>query len=418
MNPTHEFFFSASERVLRTGSAAATEVEMRYFVNDDAVAKLLWARLNASRADLVDVAMAIHIADRLAVRDALRYVRPERRFHIRVPVRQLALWQRPDVQKSLSEMLTFGTGDYWEIEFSQRDSRLRFAEQQDSLFAVRSDEPVRVNLFSGGLDSFAGNVVALSEHREVHYVCVSATPSPRQGACQVEQIQYLRSQPHRSLTHLRFPASLKAASGVEQEHSRRTRGFIFLALGSVSALSAGAEGFFLYGNGIGAVNLPCERTPVGIPNSRSVHPETLGRMAHFIELLTQKPFSIEYPCIFKTKAEMCAHPVVQSAAEAIRATFSCDGFPVRHAKMPQCGVCTSCILRRLALDSCGLHEIDRDGYVPHLPNRRGRPLSGYSKSCCACMARTARNGSALLHGSGWPRSGRQPDHGSRNSRDT
>jgi 7-cyano-7-deazaguanine synthase in queuosine biosynthesis len=404
IRPTHKFVFSAGERVLRTESGAAAELEMRYFVNDDAVAKLLWASLSAAAADLVDVAMAVHIADRLALRGGERDIRPERRFHLRFPVRLLPLWQGPDVQQSLSDVLTFSTGDRWDIEFSQREPRPRFAEQQDSLFSVRSDEAVRVNLFSGGLDSFAGNAVALSEHRNHHYVCVSVTSSPRQGERQAEQVRRLRNQPHKSLTHLQFPASIKAGSGIEQEQSRRTRGFLFLALGAVSALSAGVESLFLYENGIGAINLPYERTPVGIPNSRSVHPGTLFRMSRFIEILMQKPFRIENPCVFKTKGEMCGHPIVRSAPEAIRATFSCDGFPVRHATMPQCGKCTSCILRRLALDTCGMHAVDQDGYVCDLFNLNQQIRSGRLRGLCAMNFQVERLGQALDGGKGGWRS--------------
>ncbi len=233
---------------------------------------------------------------------------------------------------------------------------------------VDPNESIRVNLFSGGLDSLAGNVVALKENPELHYVCVSATPNRRQEHRQKEQVRSLRTLPNRSLTHVRIPCWLESASEVPQEPTRRTRGFLFLALGAVCALSAGTDRLFLYENGVGAINLPYERTPVGIPNSRSVHPWTLLLVARFLQALTEKQFCIENASVFQTKAEMCAHPAVQNMAPVI-ATTSCDGsFPLQRSRQPQCGLCTSCLLRRLALENSGLHGFDGEGYACDLYN--------------------------------------------------
>jgi hypothetical protein len=136
-----------------------------------------------------------------------------------------------------------------------------------------------------------------------------------------------------------------------------------------AALSAGTGHLYLYENGVGAINLPYERTPVGIPNSRSVHPRTLLLVSNFIQALTGRQFNIENPCVFQTKAEMCVHPAVQLMARSIPTTFSCDGFPVQRSGLPQCGLCTSCILRRLALENSGLHDADGEGYACDLYNR-------------------------------------------------
>lgn len=368
MRAPHVFNFTAGEKVLGTEPQSGREREMHYYVNDDAVSKLLGNTLDAVLADLVDVAAAIHIADRLAVRE---HVAPEdwkRQFRIQVPVRCLSDWRRTEVQESLGDVLSFLTADKWDVVFSSRPARPRFSEQQSSFFPVDPSEPIRVNLFSGGLDSFAGNVAALGENPGVHYVCVSATPNWRQEFHQKAQVRSLRTQPRRSLTHIRVPCWLESASEVPQAPTRRTRGFLFLALGAVTALSAGTGNLFLYENGVGAVNLPYESTPLGIPNSRSVHPSTLLLVSRFIQALTGRHFRIENPCVFQTKAEMCAHPAVQLMASSIPTTFSCDGFPVQRSRLPQCGLCTSCILRRLALENSGLHGVDGEGYACDLYN--------------------------------------------------
>jgi hypothetical protein len=47
----------------------------------------------------------------------------------------------------------------------------------------------------------------------------------------------------------------------------------------------------------------------------------------------------------------------------ITRTVSCDSFPLRIRGVPQCGLCTSCLLRRLALHAVDLKHVDPgEGY--------------------------------------------------------
>lgn len=363
MTTIHPFHFVSGERVLGAQPESGEEREMHYYINDDSVAKLLGATLSPILADLVDVAAAIHIADRLAVRQGNAPETWRRQFRVDIPVRCLNDWRRPEVMESLCRVLAFLTGDGWEIRFSARPARLRTSESQTQLFSPEGDQQIRVSLFSGGLDAFAGTIAHLEQRPDEHLVCVSGTPNNRQGHHQRIQVDRLRGLSRRSITHIRVPCWLESSAEIPQEPTRRTRGILFLILGAVSALSAGVRRFYLYENGIGAINLPYERVPVGVPNSRSVHPSTLILVAQFLETITGEPFSIENPAVFQTKAEMCTHPNVQSLVSTIGETFSCDGFPVQRSQRPQCGVCTSCILRRQALYGAGLNGADTTGYA-------------------------------------------------------
>jgi hypothetical protein len=44
--------------------------------------------------------------------------------------------------------------------------------------------------------------------------------------------------------------------------------------------------------------------------------------------------------------------------DLITKTVSCDSFPLRIRGVPQCGLCTSCLLRRLALHAADLEHVD------------------------------------------------------------
>jgi len=133
-------------------------------------------------------------------------------------------------------------------------------------------------------------------------------------------------------------------------------------IGGVAALMAGQDTLRLYENGIGAINLPMDGSQIGIDNSRSVHPVTLNLMSRFIGLIGGHAFEIKNECAHLTKAEMCSDSSLQQVSSEIASTFSCDGFPVRRSKFAQCGFCTSCLLRREALEAASLDGLDSDDY--------------------------------------------------------
>ena len=101
---------------------------------------------------------------------------------------------------------------------------------------------------------------------------------------------------------------------------------------------------------------------IGIDNSRSIHPITLQMLSRLLSLIGGHDFTIKNECAYLTKAEMCSDAAVKRVSSNIAMTFSCDGFPVRRRKFAQCGFCTSCILRRQALETAMLASLDGDEY--------------------------------------------------------
>lgn len=335
---------------------------MHYGLDDAEISGQLGAVLPAHLADLIDIAVATYMSDRLAVRgaDSSDW---HRSVQVTIPVRRIDLWNSPEMQHALAGVLEFLTEDDWRLRFCQRLSQFpRVAETQRHLFGDQFAGPVRVSLFSGGLDSFAGTAAAIASEPQSHFVCVSGVTNQRQGERQRQQIRCLKRLQPASLTHVRMACWLKRADEVRQEPTRRTRGFLFLALGAVAALSARADRLTLYENGIGALNLPYGSAELGVMTSRSVHPQTLDRMGALISLLAGHEFTIRNEAVLQTKAMMCADPALRSLLDAILLTFSCDAFPLRRKGPSQCGVCTSCLLRRLALLNANLQHNDTEGY--------------------------------------------------------
>jgi 7-cyano-7-deazaguanine synthase in queuosine biosynthesis len=236
------------------------------------------------------------------------------------------------------------------------------------LFTAQLSKPVHVALYSGGLDSFLGAFQHLSNGSDSSFVLVSGCTNTRQRVSQREQVRAIGKFSEHAINHVIVPFGLQR-SGSEQreEKSQRSRGFLFLSLGAATAISAGVREVKLYENGIGAINLPFDGTQLGTFNSRAVHPVSLLHMERFLSLLIDGPFRIHNPFLFCTKTEMCDHLRLDDVGQIIRKTFSCDSFPLHVKDKPQCGSCTSCLLRRMSLESAGLSRFDpSEGYLRDL----------------------------------------------------
>ena len=233
------------------------------------------------------------------------------------------------------------------------------------------NQPITVSLFSGGLDSLAGFAYHSRPTSDGSYALVSGYTQDRLAFQQQRQVRRIRSAWRENLTstspeiyHVAVPFGIIKPERCREEKGQRTRALVFLAIGALTALLADADTLHVYENGIGALNLPLNETQLGVDNYRGVHPRSLMMAEDVFALALGQAVHIKNPCLFQTKAEMCAALPVAGFAEAICDTVSCDGFPQRTAQA-QCGCCTSCVLRRQCLHTAGLGEYDPIGGYRH-----------------------------------------------------
>jgi hypothetical protein len=368
-NPTlFSFDFTNAQRISWTNCRQNTVFQetgkpVTFSVDDQEIASKFSSAVEPMLADLVDIAIAVHMADRLAVRTLHASANWSRDLRLRIAVRHPEKWNSSLFQEQMKSVLRFLTEDSWSLEFSQLHDGRRASEAQSYLFPRGGDAPFSTSLFSGGLDSLAGTAAALFSAPGEHSVLISAAPNIRQRSRQQQQVQILRRESGACISHVSIPYGMKDGDQHSQEASRRTRGFLFLVLGGVVAISAGSAHLRIYENGIGAINLPYDRSQIGADNARAVHPRILRLVAELLGIVSEKHFTIINPCIYLTKAEMLCHPSVRQLHEALPLTFSCDGFPVRTEGKPQCGFCTSCLLRRFSLEIAGLDQFDASEYL-------------------------------------------------------
>jgi 7-cyano-7-deazaguanine synthase in queuosine biosynthesis len=356
--PGHIKWYSGSQKK----RFSMPEQPVQFAINDESISRGFSTLVGPSLADALDVAVASHMADRLALRERVigkARIPVHRSFYVEIAVRDPQLWNDEHIKSALREALGFLTQDSWEFKFTKREGG-RKADSQHHLFGRFAPTNVDVGLFSGGLDSYAGTAIQLDQHADRHFVCVSGTPNNIQKGLQHRQFKYLCERFGRSGTHISVQYSMAGASQMLQEPTRRTRAFVFLLLGAVVALTAESECLYVYENGIGAINLPFDLTQIGIDNTRAMHPRTLRNVAALVSNLAGKRFAIKNRSMFVTKAEMCEQKSVRHVAQGIAATFSCDG--LTH-KGEHCGFCTSCLLRRLALAGSHLTKYDHGNYI-------------------------------------------------------
>ncbi len=278
-----------------------------------------------------------------------------RRIQLEIQVSDVAVWRNSAA--ALAHALAFLTEDDWTFQFLP--GRAEFAAERQGYFPkLSATENAWTSLFSGGLDSLAGALQWLAR-TEGTCLLVSGQTHSRIAIGQESQVAGLRDHFPRRIEHVGihygFPDKQRhELSGFES--TQRTRAFIHTALGSVTALMAGNSQLFLFENGFGALNLPCDSSQFGSQNSRGTHPVFLLRMAAYVSAVFSQPFVIANPFTFSTKAQMLSALNGQQLGALLQESFSCDRFPNYNHFESQCGCCPSCLVRRLSFHVAGLAD--------------------------------------------------------------
>lgn len=312
--------------------------------------------------DLLRLAAFVYAADTRVARGTDRDVfgtKWSRQFLMSLPVWDLAFWSSPHVRENLIDTLQFLTGDTYELDFVQRSDRgqvqqgiLQFKDLLDPLPSVDC-----VIMFSGGVDSLAAVVQAVSEGR--HPILVSHRSAPVVDKTQRNLVALLRS----SFSGWAFP---HISMWVNRSHGRRTieftqrsRSFLFTSLGAAVAGLLDIDDVRLCDNGVVSINLPQSGQNVGALLSRSTHPRFIGLVQRLMrDVLRRDGLTVQNTLIFKTKKEAMNIIAASGHPELLQETVSCGHIEAKTKHQPHCGVCSQCIDRRFASVAAGLEEHD------------------------------------------------------------
>lgn len=321
--------------------------------------------------DLMDVAAEAYLEDRARKRGRAGEPSWHRTLSLKLRVRNIDIWASPSTLNRLSALLDWLTGDSWNIHVADAPPANHEWRQGQIRFG---DPPDEIALFSGGLDATAGLVQLLASGRRP--LAVSVVTNDAMYGYQQRVIQALATGSKRSITHL--PVKVQSLQGSERdEPTRRTRGFLFLAVGVAAAIAHGLDRLLMLENGIGAINLPYTAAQWGPMTSRAAHPKTLRLMENLLESILGRPFQVHNPHVGETKGEMCA-VLPDWAKDGCAASESCDMAAAGRGQLAKrCGECTSCLLRRVSLNAAGRNNWDprpyRSDVVGPRPDRDRTP---------------------------------------------
>lgn len=307
--------------------------------------------------DLLEIAAYVYCADQFTTRGTSQMTDMgafwRRKFRLKIPVRELAVWSRPEVATALRETLEFLSEDEFEFEFAQASnsaplqSYLGFSD-----FSAQTITPQEVILFSGGLDSFAGTVDALiGDRRPV--ALVSHQSSKLIASKQNGLIDSLRQ---RSTPGSLFYIPVKINKGHEEaaEFTQRTRSFMFATIGLIVARMFGRNDLSFYENGVMSINLPISEHILGSRASRTTHPRAFTDISRLFSLLIGSQFVVRNHYLWKTKGEVLRVLADHQCADLIPSTLSCTRVREATKKGRHCGVCSQCVDRRFGVLAAGL----------------------------------------------------------------
>lgn len=293
--------------------------------------------------DLYRLASSVYISDKTIPRKTA-FDNWTRDILLCLPVHDVSLWEKNAA--TVNELLSFLTGDLWQIVFQQDHS---LAPQPDSKLAKKGNplSAESVTLFSGGLDSFIGSVESVVNHEST--ALVAHTDHAHISKTQSDLYKKIKDHfPNQKVELVQFFLQPRNS----QENTTRSRSILFLTLGTVIASAIQVKELLVPENGVISLNVPLTHGRLGSLSTKTTHPYTLSL---FNDLLKGLGINVKVrnPFQFKTKGEMLSESKdFDFLKEVGSETMSCShSTAARWEGKPSnkhCGYCLPCLIRRAA----------------------------------------------------------------------
>lgn len=294
---------------------------------------------NPNLFDLLDFCVAFNALDRFTTRPDEGW---SRRFVIRMPVSDPALWKRHS--SLVNEWIYALTNDEVEVVPIVRNSG---GAQHGRHPNLTLDDPVDViGLVSDGLDSLCGVDAAL-QNRDRRYAWASVIAGTR-GPKIRRIVDLSRAIAKQRLLHLTTDLKLKHGNKA-REKTQRSRTVVAVVMGMAAAQAMSANTVECYENGIGLLNLPVPDIQFGAMSTQVLQPKHLPLWDRISSAFFGRTIELSFPNRFKTKSEMI-RALSPEACNLLPQTFSCDAEArMKNGRVLHCGMCGSCRFRQLAI---------------------------------------------------------------------
>jgi len=313
--------------------------------------------------DLLEIAGYVYSADRLVLRgpkDALEYHSWSRSFHFIIKVRDIDFWSKPAVQKKLSEALCFMSGDReFKFSFQPGHSTPPTSLFDKKEFKIETEQETSIVLFSGGIDSLGGVIERLQHSGDTICLVSHRSGQPETTRTQRQLFKALNQRYPDRVKYFNFYCSLKGVRAIEE--TQRTRSFLYTSIAYAISSVLSQKRFFLYENGITAINFQRRQDLMNARASRTSHPKTISLLASFFSEVDGSPVTIEAPFLWKTKGDVFRMIGDSGHSDLISSTVSCSRTFENLEQATHCGGCFQCIDRRFAAYGSELDKYDETG---------------------------------------------------------
>lgn len=344
--------------------------------------------------DLLFLASCVYGIDRLIERRPYSVDGWSRELSISLPVLATTVWQGKEAD--VAKLLSFLTGDYWQVQFTASPLVLPAA----SAVAFSPGGIDQINLFSGGLDSLIGAIDFLHNQPAKKLLLVSHYDPNMHGP---------KSDQHKLAQELttRFPNQftwsnsvgvfLEHATLANQENTLRSRSLLFISLAVLMGDAVGGNvPIGVPENGSVSLNYPLSASRRSSCSTRTTHPRVIQDIARLLAQLGLSA-AVANPYEFQTKGEMVAGCAdLPFLLSIVGESNSCGkrGHPRGWFRLgsSHCGVCMPCVYRRASLlghpdpttYGNNLEELKYDATFQRLTTKRGQDLD----ACLSFLATT------------------------------
>ncbi|MCK8480979.1 Qat anti-phage system QueC-like protein QatC [Psychroserpens algicola] len=346
--------------------------------------------------DLLHLSLGVYTTDQVVSRKIYGFQEWSRHFKLYMPVTSLEKWE--NAKEDLEKLLSFLSGDKWEIYFRQKI--IADGKQIKLLNDSNPKKIEKVALFSGGMDSFIGAIDLLESKNKVSFVSHYKRGADKSAQTKLYDSLRKKYGDDSFINYQFYLQPNQQHENATKEETSRARSFLFLCLGLIIANTLDEKiDFIVPENGLISLNVPLTGTRLSSHSTRTTHPYYLSTFKKVILELGINNKVIN-PYQWKTKGEMMIECDNQNLLKSLNAeTLSCSHSEnSRYSGMRpgiQCGYCVPCIIRQAAEKKGGImgtkyvHNISQS--VPSQKLVSGSDIRAFKLSLKRLETKSIRN---------------------------
>lgn len=321
-----------------------------------------WLRLGALSIesiyeDLFIIAISIFAIDKRVSRSKFKD-HWTRELKVSIPVIEIDKWV--PIAKKWNELLSFLTGDIWELSFRKTNDRYSLRKRHSRIKLDLNGCNV-VCLFSGGLDSFCGAITLLEQGVSPCLIGHNEYPKLRKKQNCLATM-FREEYKKQTAKFISFTANSRAPENAQgklkgNENTSRGRSLLFLCAAlTIASIMGNDIPVYIPENGFIGLNIPLTNSRKGSCSTRTTHPYFLKYFKIILETVGIKN-PILNPFAFLTKREIVnsvknTMAFKRGFADTISCSHPCNRglnkYGIQEYPL-NCGYCYPCLIRKSSL---------------------------------------------------------------------